>query len=458
MEEETGSELDQLLESLGPVESSGSFTIAADKALEKLARFQLPKTTMWLAKVFQAAHLAGVGTFNVEGASSGLRIEADCPEHWGIRQVEEALLSPHTPKDPSLASLTIGVRSAVLSQGMTLHWRCRPGEGETAGFVFEEKQFQRMEAPKQLRVGKLVVLVKRSRLRNNWSLESRFLAERAHSPVRLVLDGKEVEPHLAPVDPDGQLFQQARATFPCERVEDHPVAGADCRFWDLRRLRPPNPRSFVAWVKDGVIVSYPFHFRHPDFALQFFLSADHCVADLTGWQLRLQETDAETVDQVVGYGLEFIEERGAEAGKRLEYPRALMKKRQQGAAIGMLGTAALGGLLAMTISPHQQLALTTSYYFWYAGHVFTLLSPWLSIGFLLRWRTTLSQEKRLVAERADDLWGFHTQWKKCAARFQEGVPVDEDGVPQAVEAETRAPSIHSPIPLELLASQEEDDL
>ena len=64
MEEPT--ELDRLLSELGQAESSGKFTIAADKALDKLARFQLPAPQAWLAKLFQAAHQAKLPVFEVD--------------------------------------------------------------------------------------------------------------------------------------------------------------------------------------------------------------------------------------------------------------------------------------------------------------------------------------------------------------------------------------------------------
>ena len=152
MEEPT--ELDRLLSELGQAESSGKFTIAADKALDKLARFQLPAPQAWLAKLFQAAHQAKLPVFEVEGSASGVLVKLDCPRDWTAAAIEEVLLSPHPPEQNALADLVIGLRSAVMSQGMTLKLSSRPVPGPAEGFIFRASKFERVEEPARVGVGR----------------------------------------------------------------------------------------------------------------------------------------------------------------------------------------------------------------------------------------------------------------------------------------------------------------
>ena len=56
------SSLDEFLAaemSEGVKDSSGQFTLAPEKAIEKLAAFQLPGESSWVGKVIQAAVTAG---------------------------------------------------------------------------------------------------------------------------------------------------------------------------------------------------------------------------------------------------------------------------------------------------------------------------------------------------------------------------------------------------------------
>lgn len=413
MGEERKSELDELLESLGPVESSGTFTLAADKALEKLARFQLPSEEIWLAKVFQAAHLAGVRNFSAEGSRLGLRIEADCPPGWTASQVEEGLLSPRPPQESSLAHLVVGLRAGVLSQEMTLFWNSRPVGSASQAFVFQESEFLRVDHPEALEEGRLRILIRRPRARNNWSKESRFLRQRVHSSVRLVLDGKVVQARILEPEPQIGLFKVAAATFPPKRGEVGP--GISYQFWDLGQSRPPSDQSFVAWVKDGMIVDHRFEVQDDDFALQMFVNADHLQSDLSGWQL-VPDTQNEThLRTALGFGVGFLKEHYLKAEEYLVYPRRLLKRRRRGAGLGALGIAAAGGVLASSLTPHLTLTLDATYYAWYSGQVFVQASPWLAGALGLRWNATRSQERRLVEARRRAIRKFYYRWEAAAA-------------------------------------------
>lgn len=67
------SELERFLQeqvAQGVVDSSGSFSLSRAKALEKLAAFQLPRQTMWILKLVQAAVTSGAESLTIQQTST----------------------------------------------------------------------------------------------------------------------------------------------------------------------------------------------------------------------------------------------------------------------------------------------------------------------------------------------------------------------------------------------------
>lgn len=100
------SDLDRLL--LEQVEearlhSAGSFTISGEKALEKLAAFQLPRETAWASKLVQAAVVGGARSLIVRQNNSENVFVFEKPSlTWTVNQVEAAFYDPQVTTDSAL--------------------------------------------------------------------------------------------------------------------------------------------------------------------------------------------------------------------------------------------------------------------------------------------------------------------------------------------------------------------
>ena len=96
------SELEKFLHSQsaeGSQQGGGSFTLAREKALLKLANFQLPFAGAWAVKLVQAAVSAGAQV--AFSATLGKRVATfsfDGNDKWEIEQVEEAFFNPEPTK------------------------------------------------------------------------------------------------------------------------------------------------------------------------------------------------------------------------------------------------------------------------------------------------------------------------------------------------------------------------
>lgn len=111
-------ELEDVLEDLygeGSFDSSGSFTLRADKAREKLARFQLENPFSYVVHFYSAGYMAGASSYRLSlGAwTSELEFQgATLPEHVLNDILSYLLISPVTPLEWSAHELALGLQSA----------------------------------------------------------------------------------------------------------------------------------------------------------------------------------------------------------------------------------------------------------------------------------------------------------------------------------------------------------
>jgi hypothetical protein len=99
------SPLDDLLAAeIGQAElhSSGHFSLAREKALEKLAAFQLPDTASWVSKIIQASVASGSLELDIRQLSSSTEFSWISPPAWGLESVERAFYNPETDHEPGL--------------------------------------------------------------------------------------------------------------------------------------------------------------------------------------------------------------------------------------------------------------------------------------------------------------------------------------------------------------------
>lgn len=114
------SELDDFLAreiAQGELQSSGQFTLTREKALEKLAAFQLPNENAWVLKVVQAAVLGGYSQLNVRLSSSNVEFGfmGDCG--WSLEDFEQGFYDPESSSDRSLQALKQALWSVSLHGG-----------------------------------------------------------------------------------------------------------------------------------------------------------------------------------------------------------------------------------------------------------------------------------------------------------------------------------------------------
>lgn len=100
----------------GKRDSEGSFSIARDQALQKLAGFQLPFEGAWALKIVQAAVASGEAQeIRVTLDRTEQRFEMPGLHSWTLEAIEEALFSPDKKGERSIDHLVIGLRGVGLS-------------------------------------------------------------------------------------------------------------------------------------------------------------------------------------------------------------------------------------------------------------------------------------------------------------------------------------------------------
>lgn len=97
------------------MEQEGSFTLAREKALQKLAGFQLPFEGAWAVKVVQSAcRINNQSRIQIQQTVRETRFGFDCPVNWTLDSLEAAFFRPEPGPDPAVNHLmsalwTVGV-------------------------------------------------------------------------------------------------------------------------------------------------------------------------------------------------------------------------------------------------------------------------------------------------------------------------------------------------------------
>ncbi len=100
---------------------SGKFTLARDKALEKLSGYQLPGEADWVLKVIQAAVAGGFRQINVRLSGGGVEfgLAGECA--WTLSDLQQGFYDPQTSADRSLQHLKQALWSACLQGRRPFH-------------------------------------------------------------------------------------------------------------------------------------------------------------------------------------------------------------------------------------------------------------------------------------------------------------------------------------------------
>lgn len=98
----------------GSKDSSGQFTLSREKALEKLAAYQLQGGHAWVLKVVQAVVASGAGELAVRQTGTDTEFHFALQEPWTPEQFEEAFYDPEVSADRALDHLKRGLWSVSL--------------------------------------------------------------------------------------------------------------------------------------------------------------------------------------------------------------------------------------------------------------------------------------------------------------------------------------------------------
>jgi hypothetical protein len=102
----------------GEQESSGSFTLDPKKALERLAKFQLPTAYHWVLKVLQCLNLSGANQVHVDAGINKVLVTADTAP-LGFDNMDDLLtqlLADAEDSTPSLRHLAAGLQGSLAVQ------------------------------------------------------------------------------------------------------------------------------------------------------------------------------------------------------------------------------------------------------------------------------------------------------------------------------------------------------
>ena len=137
------SELEEFLRTQldeGAKDSSGQFTISREKALEKLAAYQLQGGQSWVLKIIQAVVCSGAGELVVRQTGTDTEFHFAPPNPWGLAQFEEAFYDPEVSENRSLDHLKRGLWSVSI-HNMRPFMLAVPGWSEL--LVWNGKSLQR---------------------------------------------------------------------------------------------------------------------------------------------------------------------------------------------------------------------------------------------------------------------------------------------------------------------------
>jgi len=339
------SELEQFLQQQvqeGCLDSSGEFTLAREKALEKLAAFQLPRSTSWVLKVVQSAVAGKATAVEIRQTSSDTEFTWDPPEHWNLDLFEQSFHDPEVSSCRAMDHLKRGLWSCSLNEMRpfrlvlpltyeALVWtglkferpKCQPG-----------KLLQLTISHRTLYEGKGLPLLRSiEAARCNAEILDELRRGAYTCPVPLRVDGRRLDNLLAcpghglsassyPVKLGFARGQLPALSVPPGTLEGPaPTAGAHQHMQRVFDARLEVPRSVAAaclvsahasreksgreyewrsrrtssvlyWVLDGVVISQetPGRFES-DTAVScaVFVSADGLGLDLTGFEIRRDE-------------------------------------------------------------------------------------------------------------------------------------------------------------------------
>lgn len=113
---------------------SADFTINTLKAREKLGRYQLADSGLWLVKFVQAAVACGADSIKIGFGRAQVSVSFHNVLNWQADEVLQEVLAGTIPSDNALAHLVTGVRASAATTTETVSWAC----GEASVILHED--------------------------------------------------------------------------------------------------------------------------------------------------------------------------------------------------------------------------------------------------------------------------------------------------------------------------------
>lgn len=357
----------------GHRDSTGAFTISAEKAMTKLAAFQLPRPSAWLLKVVQAGVVAGCSSINVNQSAKSSKVTFTGGHLGRIEELVKIFADPNALLTPAQQHLLVGLRTVALNSRRPVLVIDEPvdsprlcalwNEGRVSpprpGSVLQKSLSARDEGNLSFHVGDSP-LTEQYQFKREKGVKRvvadeyrELMANAVTCPIPLKVDGRRIDHfgledasfHRCPVLFGGRpgqagepVLRLSAAVLP-EGAEDNTYAAA----WTAY-LTEKSHSNEICWVKDGVICESTTFGGHESFYLRLYLPADDLATDLSGLHLRFE--DSLSREKRILSGLKAFEESSPEiaAEKTLPFRGSLGSGRSStwwGAAALTLGGALL---------------------------------------------------------------------------------------------------------------------
>lgn len=301
----------------GRTDSVGAFTISADKAVAKLAEYQLPRTSAWLLKMVQAGVLARCTSMAITQSGKSSKVCYIGGNLGAFSDLLQAISNPQTLLTPAQQHLMLGLRTVALgrerpvliydeptdSEPVRAFWNhTRVSQPQTIG-VLNRSLITHNERRLTFHVGDSPLAddfrYKREKgVRRGVADEYRELMLNAvPCPIPLTVDRRQVD-HFGLKDVSLQrhpvLFGLERSETDGEGFYVSPSMGLEANNegpysagW-VAYLTQKRHDNEICWVKDGVVCESQTFAGDGPFYLRLFLSAQDVPTDLTGLQLRFK--------------------------------------------------------------------------------------------------------------------------------------------------------------------------
>lgn len=323
----------------GLFDSTGSFTIAADKALEKLAHSQLPDPAYWVLKLAQFATVMEVDSVGFSMKRKVTEVRMNLPRSISIAELQSGLGSLEPLEDPALEDLVTALRALggaedcrfALLLGSPEGSEILTWDGQKLGATLSDKTYDHYP---------LILDVTSS---SSFSLSSFLLDKTAHRrarevqalrqkaftvPYTLIADGSlpgaeglhssnnysvpfllDFQPSDSGFTPPGILRGLLQKTLPSAARSErekllHEASSSELKldaFWYYRyeytlthptfsvrtQVTPGMGRGSFHWLRNGVVVNtWSLSFASSPVSVDIFADSGDCPTDLGGLRLR----------------------------------------------------------------------------------------------------------------------------------------------------------------------------